>query len=231
MRKGDFVEASDPEFASQLERFAHTLESLATELDISAEELAEIKADAKAMHYAVARQKEGENLKKAWTKFKTSLRGGEQGKENVFPVFAVPEEIPALVPDGVEARFRKCAQRIKVHKKYKPSYGVQLGIVARATTAQPTYLAQPKIVDLGISGGKVYLKWRKGRYDGIHIYRRRGQEQTYVLVGTDLKPNWVDPTPLPTDPEVWTYKIVYLKDDQEVGQMSAEGQLMVVGLR
>lgn len=230
MRKGDFVEPNDLAFARQLAQFARVLQTLASELDVSAQDLEAIQADAKAMQYAIASQQNGETLKKAWTTFKTSLRGGKAGQANVYPVVAQLPEIPASVPDGVEARFREWARRIKVHKNYRSSYGTQLGIVSTPVAAQPTHNAQPKIFDLGISGGRVFLKWRKGRYDGIHIYRKRGNER-YILVGTDLKPNWIDTTPLPAEPEIWTYKIVYLKDDEEVGQMSAEGELMVVGLR
>lgn len=229
MRKGDFVEAQDRKFAGQLRIFANNLVPLADSLGISAEDLATIQADAYAMEFAVSTQQSMESLRKSWTLFKDNLRGGKQGKTNMIPGFGDPLAPPPLVLDGVEARFRKWAQRIKAHKNYSVSIGSQLGIVSGPVAGISSSSGKPTIFELGISGSRVFLKWRKGRYDGINIYRKR-KDQAFQLAGTDLKPNWMDPAPLPTEPEVWIYKIIYIKDDQEVGEFSDESQVLVVGL-
>lgn len=58
--------------------------------------------------------------------------------------------------------------------------------------------------------------------DGIHIYVDRSNSGVFTYLARDSKPNFIDNAPLPPAGQsaVWAYKVIYVKNDEEVGLVS-----------
>lgn len=223
----DFVQRSDTEFSIQLSNFSNELATLGASLGISAEQIAAAEEDAAAFAFAVAAQESIKEYAKSFTRFKEDLRAGKRASTQAAPTLALPAA-PSAVLVGVEQRFRDLAARIRTAPNYTEAIGAQLGIVAPQASRTPEADAQPAILGLVTSGGKVILRWKKGPYDGIYVYRKI-DGGAYEHVGVDTKPDWEDRRPLPDATQVWTYKIIYFLKDKEIGRFSAEASISVVG--
>lgn len=223
----DFVLRSDTEFSIQLSNFSNELSTLGASLGITPAQITAAQADAAAFAFAVAAKESIKEYAKGFTRFKEGLRSGKGPSTPAAPTFALPAAPPA-VPEGVEQRFRDLAARIRTAPNYTEAIGAQLGIVAPQASRTPEADAQPAILGLALSGGKVILRWKKGAYDGIYVYRKI-DGGAYEHVGVDTKPDWEDRRPMPATTQVWTYKIIYFLKDIEIGRFSAEASISVVG--
>lgn len=223
----DFVQRTDAEFAIQLSNFSNELATLGASLGITAAQITAAQADAAAFAYAVASQQATREFAKGFTRYKENLRASDVAITQAIPALVLPTA-PTAVKDGIETRFRELAARIKAAPNYTDAIGAQLGIVAEVASRTPDADAQPTILGLVTSGGKVVLQWQRGDYDGIYVYRKI-DGGAYENVGVDTKPDWEDRRPLPATPQVWTYKIIYFMNDVEIGQFSDEASITVAG--
>lgn len=67
------------------------------------------------------------------------------------------------------------------------------------------------------------LQYKKGAAEGINVYIDRHDGNGFSTTPLrDTKPPFTDTTPVPADKDAvkWTYKAIYVIDDEEVGQMS-----------
>lgn len=215
-----YLELNDEKFAIQLGNFASKIDMYATTFGLTPEETASIKADAAFFQWGINNIKKIETYKRNWFSFKKILKHGEHNVTiNNFPDFPVLESPPDLVAAGLITRFTTMVNRIKAHQNYTTAIGNNLGIEMSAT--QKTDLDQVKpILKVVNRGGRVNLDWKKLGFDGILIEKDSGHG--FVVLDKDLRPNFIDNSPLPADGEstVWKYRAMYLYKGSEVGLWS-----------
>jgi hypothetical protein len=56
--------------------------------------------------------------------------------------------------------------------------------------------------------------------DALEIWVDRGDNNGFVLLDVDTKPNYTDNTELPEKAALWMYKAIYRLDDKIVGHWS-----------
>lgn len=222
----DFVQKTDAGLSAQLNSFHSHLVTLGVTLGFSQAEIDEAKADADSFAFLVVAHNRVKEYLKTVTAFKNDIYTGVGSAPQTFPVLNL-EGIPAtFVPDGIVTRFRAKAAKAKAATTYTEAIGTQLGIVGSYIADPDPATAKPQILGLSIEASKVVLKWRKGTFDGIKVYRKVN-DGAFEMAGVDIRPHWNDPRPLPNTAETWTYKIQYFYDDSDVGLFSDESSINV----
>jgi len=215
-----FLQKNDEKFAVQLANFSSKLPGYKDIFSISDAELAEAEADSVYFTWAVTSAKKITDYKKSWIGFKNILRLDTGNPElNPVPETSTITPIPDEVLPGIQSRFLIQAKRIKAHKNYTEAIGQNLGIEASFSNRLPLESVQP-ILKAVLNGGRVNLQWKKSTYDAIVIEKDTGSG--FVFFDKDLRPNFVDPTPLPAGNEsaVWRYRAMYMFKDEKVGNWS-----------
>lgn len=225
MAKKDYIPTSDNDKNVWLSNFANSLTTYASVLKISEEEVQSIKNDTAMYNYALMCLESVNAYNRQMTAFKNALRdGNEITQEVAMPLPPVFPTTPATVKAGIFSRIRKLAQNLKTREGYTEDIGKALGLVGESTVTDYNNL-QPAL-QAEVSGGQVIVKWKKGKADSINIYVKRGTSD-FTLAGTDAKPPYYDPTPLPAEATTWTYRAVYVVKDRETGKFSDEVSVLV----
>jgi len=222
-----YIEDNDVKFNSQFKNFSNKIGTYAPLLGLSAAEVTAIKADSVAVDYVLGNLVTIRTFAENYTSFKNLLlKGGEQslGTLPVAPVFPVATPIPAA---NVKIRFRSILQRISRHTAYTSSMGDDLGIEAPAENfvavqGKPTFRIE-------MISGYPNLRWRKGKYEGVEIWKDSGQG--FVKLDRDMKPDYLDKSDLPAAgaSAVWKYKMIYIIDDETTGLWSDIATIIVYG--
>jgi len=215
-----FLQKNDEKFAVQLTNFSSKLPGYKDIFSISDAELAEAEADSVYFTWAVTSAKKITDYKKSWIGFKNILRLDTGNPElNPVPETSTITPIPDEVLPGIQSRFLIQAKRIKAHKNYTEAIGQNLGIEGTFSNRMPLENVQP-ILKAVMNGGRVNLQWKKSTYDAIIIEKDTGSG--FVFLDKDLRPNFVDTTPLPAGNEsaVWRYRAMYMFKDEKVGNWS-----------
>ena len=215
-----FLQKNDEKFAVQLTNFSSKLPGYKDIFSISDAELAEAEADSVYFTWAVTSAKKITDYKKSWIGFKNILRLDTGNPElNPVPETSIITPIPDEVLPGIQSRFLIQAKRIKAHKNYTEAIGQNLGIEGTFSNRMPLENVQP-ILKAVMNGGRVNLQWKKSTYDAIIIEKDTGSG--FVFLDKDLRPNFVDTTPLPAGNEsaVWRYRAMYMFKDEKVGNWS-----------
>ncbi|PZO27270.1 MAG: hypothetical protein DCF13_12115 [Flavobacteriaceae bacterium] len=215
-----FLQKNDEKFAVQLTNFSSKLPGYKDIFSISEAELAEAEADSLYFTWAVTSAKKITDYKKSWIGFKNILRLDTGNPElNPVPETSTITPIPDEVLPGIQSRFLIQAKRIKAHKNYTEAIGQNLGIEGTFSNRMPLENVQP-ILKAVMNGGRVNLQWKKSTYDAIIIEKDTGSG--FVFLDKDLRPNFVDTTPLPSGSEsaVWRYRAMYMFKDEKVGNWS-----------
>lgn len=155
---------------------------------------------------------------------------------------------PTAVPAGIFNAVARIVVDIKNNPAYSPQIGEDLGIIGEETTTQNPALLKPTLkVTLG-TGGHPQLSWVKKGADFTNIYVDRGAGFNFLRsvkgnklvdnhelpAGGNTPPPPTMPAPMPMHPAgdsgsrnpteasaaVWRYRIVYVKNDAEVGDYS-----------
>jgi hypothetical protein len=225
MAKKEYMPRNDQDKATWLKNFANKLPSYATALKVSANELQSVTDDANVFAYTLECLEMVKTYNLQMTAFKDTLRDGSKTNQTaVMPAPPVFPTAPTMVDDGIFARIRKLVQNIKTQKAYTQDIGKALGIIGESEVVD--YNTMKPELSAMLTGGKVVVKWKKGKADSINMYVKRGTAD-YVLAGNDAKPPFDDPTALPTEATTWTYKAMYVVKDVEVGQISNEVSILV----
>jgi hypothetical protein len=227
----DYIKRNDLEFATQLTDFGNKIGNY-PELNVTAAEQAQAKADALYFTFITG----GNNLSNAymqsWTSYKDLSRHGDgvltaMGPLPATPAIVVPATAPATAPD-IEGRFRRLAQRVKKQEKYNVTKGLDLGIEAIVEVVDYTTYKP----DFGLSevASQILITWKKLKADGIIIYKAI-DAGAFVKFDFDGKPNYLDRSPMPPvgTNQVWSYKLIYTKNDEPVGSFSDIQQIIVKG--
>ncbi len=132
---------------------------------------------------------------------------------------------------NIEQRFRALLQRIVHSTNYTKAIGEDLGIEAPDTAAAKAAMkdGKPEFKIEMSSGGYPNLRWTKGKYQGIEIWKDAGSG--FVKLDRDMRPDYIDKSDLPASgtAAVWRYKIIYLMDDEPIGNWSDAVSVTVYG--
>ena len=125
---------------------------------------------------------------------------------------------------------RKLIGQIKSHDIYTEAIGMDLGVIGAEVnlTQEEINTAKPKVVAT-IVGNYIIFDWLKRMFDGVAIYRKRGNETTFTLIGRDTFSPFEDAIGNITEgaSEVRIYKFIYILDDKEIGLFSDEIKVAV----
>jgi hypothetical protein len=74
------------------------------------------------------------------------------------------------------------------------------------------------------------IAWKKGSFEGVEIHKSK-DGINFSKLDRDFKPDYTDKSdlPEPTKAEVWYYKLIYLLNDEQVGQWSDMQSIAVGG--
>jgi hypothetical protein len=224
--KKDFVKVKDVELAQQLSRFHSELSTRAAALGFSDAEIEEARKDADAFAFIDYAHGVVGEFYKTVTAFKTNIKAGIGGPVQEFPTLSFNDTISVNVPDGIVTRFRAKAAKAKSSPAYTEAIGIQLGIEGVVVPEENPDLAKPVIGGLSIIASNVTLKWKKGIFDGIRVFKKVDNGE-YRLTGFSISPPYTDRSPITSTPQVWSYAIQYIIDDDEVGLLSDPASITV----
>jgi hypothetical protein len=225
MAKGDYIPKADDAKVAWLNNFAGKLPSYVAALNISATDTEFTQKAATLATYALSAVKQVQDFSRSVVAYKDALFEGKTPKNPInLPVSPVFTNVPEAMPEGIFMEVRNIVKRIKASSGYTESIGKDLGIVGEESTKKQSVM-QPEL-KLMQEGGKITVKWKKGDSDGINIYVKRGAGD-FAFFAFDAKPHYTDHTALPESPTTWTYRAIYVKADQEIGQFSDEVSINV----
>jgi hypothetical protein len=224
----DYIEIEDLKFIVQVSNVAEKLPGYAALLGITAAQLASLRNDADFLSFAVLGSVNADDYKQNWTKIKNEARYGSD--EPIISPFPEPVNVttpPTIVAPGVEKRFRELVNIIKANPNCTPGIREALGIEKDETVFNPNE-GKPTF-KIELNSGSPVLKWKKGQYEGVEVWVNRGSG--FVKAERDLRPPFVDKHTLPPvgQSAVWTYKMIYLLNDETIGQWSSEEKVTVFG--
>jgi len=235
---GDFVKQNYAELAAQLKQFSNSLNGesaptlLATKYGYSTAQLLQIKNDAAQFGFWNDKHGAGDTYKLAWTAKGKELLFGTGIVITEYPVGADVSDEPTKVLPGIVARFREKAKWAKGQTSiYSPGDGITMGI---ETSSAPVVPGDGKpLLKISISdGGHPKIEYTKSKYQGIRIYKDSGDGKGWVLLMTCNDPTGMDMSELPAAgiSAAWKYKAFYLFEGKEVGTISLEVPITVLGL-
>jgi hypothetical protein len=237
----DYVEKEDDAFSLQLNEHGEALGNLGDALGFEPEEISEAQAEAVFFAYVLARQVYHQAFGENFTEYKNLARRGN-GEEILTDPIPSPNANPVPLPitplADIEGRFRKRANRIKNHPAYTHAMGEALKIVADETEFDPQ-TGKP-ILKVKLQGGHPFLKWNKGGWDGVQIWRMvsavdgpvPGPDAVFEKLERVTGNQYTDNSPLPLfgQAQVWHYKVMYTYKNAQVGTVSDIVSIVVTGI-
>lgn len=218
----DYIPSPDLDFGTWLNTFANQASSLAIKYSIPAGMITQVKSDALMWGFIMSNSDTVTKFGTSFTSFKRNQRDGALGGAVVpFPIAPIFAGIPTTVANGIERRARNLAGLFKANKSiYNDTDGKAMGIMGEDPPQTTTDMdAMQPVIQVLMSGGKVVVKWKKGKADSINIYVDRGDGQ-YIYLANDAQPDYTDNAALPAGATAWTYRAIYVVKDTEVGQFS-----------
>ena len=215
-----FMPSTDSGKADLLDHFSGAMPRYATLLDVSAVDMAALKADADAFRYALHAQTDVLAYSQHWTSYKNVLKDGGSGTADWPITLAFASPVPPAVRPGVIARLAALAAHIKTHKNYTSAIGQDLWLIGSSQVVD-TSTWKP-ILTIQNQAGHPIIVWTKGQASAIEIWVDRGDGHDFVLLTINTEPNTTDTTPLPAAgaSALWKYKAIYHLHDELVGQWS-----------
>ena len=226
MPKNYYLPSDDSGKAELLEHLAARLPIHATALELSADDLTQLKADALAFRYTLSATNIVQANAKLWTAFKNLQRDGGPG-ETAYPnVSNLPAPVPA-VPLGIIPRLSNLVARIKAARGYSEAIGKDLNIVG---TVQVMEIDEVKpVIEITTRGGQPIIQWSKGDADALEIWVDRNDDRGFGLFTIANSPRITDTTPAPATPVQWKYKAIYRLKDDRIGDWSTITPVSVGG--
>ena len=222
-----FIETNDYLFGAQLRNFWNKLLIHALLLGFTVEETDEAKADSDFWDYCLETSSKVYNNSRDFTESVKLLRHGMNNEEfHGLPILPVLNTPPPIVAANIQLRFSQKAAKAKASPNYTRAIGLDLGIVAPHKHFVP--IEGKPILKIKINAGQPEIKFIKGKYDGIEIYKDSGEG--YVYFATAIRNLFVDESTLPAPglSAVWKYKAIYLRSNKRVGSWSDETSITVV---
>lgn len=220
MAKQDYIKTRDVEFSAQLQLFKSNIAIYSAALGLTPAQMTAQAADADAFRYALDCQDLCSNCAQQWTAWRDLTRYGGSGSTTdpgvaVFPTHVTP------VASGVEKRFRDLVKQIKSSPAYNVSIGEVLGIEGSQKPG-PDFTTFGPELSLEVTGTAVFVRWGwRGFADYLQFIEIQVDRGTgFLPLVFDSTPNYLDTTPLPAEPQTWTYRAIYRHGEQRVGQWS-----------
>jgi hypothetical protein len=216
----DFVKQEDAEFSVQLKAFGDGVGSTSppngATVGLTPAEITEAQKDAAYVKYVLEELEKSKGFSQSFTKYKNDLRYSSVNPI-IVPSYEVPATIPAVVPAGVEKRFRDKAAKVKISPNYTAGIGEAWRIVAPVETV---VIEVPEFY-IEFVAGRPVLNWKKKNSDGCEVWKDKGAG--WYHAGNDTKSPYIDKDDLPAagTSAVWKFKIIYLKNDEQIGGFSA----------
>jgi hypothetical protein len=143
------------------------------------------------------------------------------------PVGATPSTVTPAVPAvpapgrGVLTRVRSTVKRVKGAAAYTESIGQALRIVPTGAPVDPE-TAKPAAKARPLPMFQAQVRWNKQIFPGVLVQSQRDGENAWSDLGVRTGKAFVDERPPvePGKPEVRHYRLIYVKDDETVGQWS-----------
>jgi hypothetical protein len=227
----DYIPRPDKEFGPWLDNLNIKVPTVATKYSIPAATVTQLASDTLMWDFILKNYDAADNYAKQFTSFKNTLRKGPIGNVAItFPApptftaitFPAPPTFTAIPPavfNGIERRIRLLANQIKSNPNYSVGDGEALGIIGDDPVGILSQEDLQPTLKVSLNGGKVLVKWKKGKTDGINIYVKRG-DADFVFLAFDGSPDYTDGSALPDASTTWTYRAIYVIKDTEVGQFS-----------
>lgn len=216
-----------------LNNFAAKLHSYKELLEISEEVLQQLVEDAQNLSTLQNAIEDFKQYGMQLTVCRNMLRSGKT--DGAMPIILSAPTTPILVGNNITVnilgRAASQVQAIKAHFNYNESIGQALNIIGEEKMEEDYTDIKPEI-DYNMHNGYPNILWKKGNLQGIHIYVNRGDGNGYgEYPYIDTKPDYLDEYPLPAHNEivVWKYKAIYIENDEEVGHVSNELSVTVIG--
>lgn len=230
MPKGDPIKSGDQEFAQQLITFKSAVTPYVTLFGLTTLQVNGQVADADRFKWELDCSDIMGKFAQQCTAWKNLLRYGGTPPSTGQPVTPTLPAPPAAVAPGIEARFRTLMGVIKNHPSYNPGIGEVLGIEGDEITGPDFSTFGPEL-KLEMTGGLVLVIWGWQGFreflDSCEIQVDRGDGHGFVFLTIDTTPKYLDTQPMPSSPAKWTYRAIFRKGDQRVGQWSPPMSLNV----
>ncbi len=236
----DFVKQNNEEFSTQLSQFSNSLNgltgptALANKYGFNSSQLQSIKNDALAYAYFILKHGAGLTYAKGWTDTGNDLR---KGTGTTTPMWPMGDPLTSPVPPAVsvlpdiEGRFRVNAKFAKDQSIYVPADGNTMGIEVSSSPFIPSN-GKPDLKVTISDGGHPSITYIKSKYQGINIYKDAGDGKGFVFCHTVNDPAYTDYAVLPAvgKSAAWVYRAFYLYKGKEVGSISKDATITVLGL-
>ena len=224
-----FIQQSLEAFFHQIDNTCSKVDGYAVTLGLDPNMVKSLKADRDYLGWGIKAKNSYQGFGHTWTTFADHLFHGFPG-ENILtvPVLPIIAAAPALVSPDVETRFSKFAAACKASANYTTTIGDDLGITAVAPAFDPN-TGKPK-VKAELHAGQPYLSYIKGKFHGVNVYKDSGSG--YAKIDHATKSHYTDTTALPAEGQavVWSYKLIFIWQDKEVGEMSDPVSVTVTGM-
>ncbi|MEI6145905.1 MAG: hypothetical protein D0531_04455 [Methylococcales bacterium] len=218
MTSNAFMPSTDSGKADLLDHVASILVNYASILEVTAEDLASLQADAHAFRYILKSMADMQAYAHHLTEFKNILRDGSAAIVGWTVPPMLIEPTPSAVSSGIIPRLSSLVAHLKSHKNYTSAIGLDLGVIGTSTVVDSS--SWKPILNVQIKAGHPIVTWTKGSAAAIEIWVDRGEGAGFSFLTINTEPNTSDNQPLPTTSAVWKYRAIYRLHDEQVGQWS-----------
>jgi tetratricopeptide (TPR) repeat protein len=218
--------------ASKLVLLQHldlNLTSYAEALEISTNDLAQLKIGLEGFDYSLKAQDAANNYNNALFAFKRALRDGPNNANVVPPLLPIFPTLPtSTLYANIFGFVGPLITRIKKHKNYTEAIGKALNIIATPNSSPDLTSLQP-VLSIDFQGNHPVLHWKSNGTDTLEIEADHGNG-VFSLLTIQHTTNFQDNTPLPASGTavIWKYRAIYRIRDIQVGHWS---QIIEVGVK
>lgn len=220
MPTSSYMPSDDGGKAELLEHLAVILPKYAELLNISADDLNSLKADAVSFRYTLNSLYQSQSNSQHWTAFKNQQRDGGSGNGEWPLPFKLEEPVPPAVSPGIISRLSTLVASIKAHKNYTSAIGQDLWLIGVSKVLDPN--SWKPVLSSQIKAGHPVIVWVKGKAGVLEIWVDRSDGKDFVFLNIHTEPNTTDTAPLPLagTSAIWKYKAIYRLHDEQVGHWS-----------
>lgn len=206
-----------------------SLPNYAVALEISADDIAQLKASFDSFDYCLKAQDSANNYSNALFAFKRVLRDGPKDAVLKAPTLPVLPIMPSTFYPDIFGFLGALITRIKKHKNYTEAIGKALNIISSHSPTVDLTNAQPQLT-VDFQGDHPILHWKSNGADALEIEADYG-DGIFRLISIQLSPGYQDNNPLPAKgtAAVWKYRAIYRLRDQQIGQWSQVLEVSVKG--
>ena len=228
-----FLPPEDDARALWLFNFANKLPNYAAKYALSGNDVQDMKDSAQCFGYWLDYRNQYEEYLKKLTQYKNELRNGTTivSAQSIAPTPPTLVNIPVAVAPGIFKRVQELARLIKGKTSvYTVADGQDLGIIGEEENLDLLNI-RPEIALRWVQGGHPEIVWKKKGMDGLQIFVDRTGEGAFESLVLDTRPNYVDRAPLPSlgETAVWSYKAIYVLNDEWIGDYCDPVSITVTG--